>query len=242
MGGWLRRVLRRNVDRFLAPSQFVRDKLRGSDLGIEPVVLPNFIQPKPRSTPTCGREPYYLYVGRLEKAKGLQTVLPLFNKPGRRLLIAGSGNYELDLRAQAANLPHIEFLGRVPYADLGTLYAGAKATLVPSLCYETFGLTVLESLQQATPVITSRLGALPEIVADTGGGETYGQLTELAAILDRFDRDAVHRRQLGECGHARLDRYSVSAHLDRYLGIIEEVRLDQTRVPALPGRSSQTAG
>ncbi len=211
------------VDRFLAPSKFVRDKYRGSALGIDPRVLPEFVPDRERLPKPNEVKPYFLFVGRLEKAKGLQTILPLFRKPGRRLLVAGSGNYEAELRQAAAELPQVEFLGRVPFASLSRLYAGATATLAPSICYETFGLTPLESLQQATPAIVSNFGALPEVAAETGGAMVYRNVTELDSLLDKFSTDSDFAHELGEKGYRSLERFSVRAHLKQYYAIIEEI-------------------
>src|SRR5207248_2438215 len=105
--------------------------------------------------PAQARNGHYLYVGRLERAKGLQTILPLFRETGRPLRIAGAGNYENELRKMAGGAANIKFLGRVPHRELRKLYAGARASIVPSICFETFGLIALESLEQGTPVITS---------------------------------------------------------------------------------------
>src|SRR5439155_22548886 len=117
-GGLLRDSIR-HIARFLAPSEFVRHQFLHSPLGIEATVLPHFIPPStaPAEPPQPRRE-YYLYVGRLEKAKGLQTVIPLFRETGRLLLIAGAGNFESELRKLAEDSGRIRFLGRVPHADL----------------------------------------------------------------------------------------------------------------------------
>jgi glycosyltransferase involved in cell wall biosynthesis len=201
----------------------VREQYRNSGFGITPTVLPHFMSPRARLPEPVSRD-YYLYVGRLEEAKGLQTILEHFRGKGRRLVVAGSGIYEETLKRQAAGNPDIEFVGRVPYDELPRWYAEARATIVPSICYETFGLTILESLQQGTPVIASGFGALPETVQATGGGEIYRSSGELAEILDRFDNDAGYGRQLGEEGAARLFPYSPEEHLRAYLGLIESGR------------------
>jgi glycosyltransferase involved in cell wall biosynthesis len=222
LGGYTGRMLA-HIDRFIAPSAFVRDRYQSSQLGITPDVLPHFFIPRPRH-PSPETRGYYLYVGRLEEAKGLQTVLEHFRGRGRRLVVAGSGLYEEELKRLAAGCPDIKFLGRVPYDDLPRWYAGARATIVPSICYETFGLTILESLQQGTPVIASKFGALPEIVRATQGGDVYEDSAGLEAILTRFDRDPDHGRRLGERGAAGLAAYSPEAHLRGYLEIIESCR------------------
>ena len=211
-----------HVDCFLSPSEFVREKYEESDLGISSTVLPLFV---------CGsqlngdftREDYYLYVGRLERAKGLQSVIPLFGETNRQLVIAGAGSYEAALRKQASRYPCIRFVGRVPYQDVGPLYAKARATILPSLCDETFGLTVLESLLQKTPSIVSRSGALPEVISATGGGAIYDGLSELQSLLNRWDEDPCLPAQLGAEGFQHLDAYSPEVHLEKYTRIIAAI-------------------
>ena len=74
-------------------------------------------QPGPRPQ----EKPYFLFVGRLEVIKGLQTLIPLWPKDdGADLLIAGTGDYEAELRAQAAGNPSIKFLGSLPQKRLET--------------------------------------------------------------------------------------------------------------------------
>ena len=226
-GSYVNRMLG-HVDQFIAPSRFVHDKYRSSDLGIEPAILPHFFIPRPRHPAPDSRD-YYLCAGRLEQAKGVQTLLEHFRGTGRRLVIAGTGLYEAELKRQAAGCANIEFLGRVPYNDLARWYAGARATIVPSICYETFGLTILESLQQGTPVIASDFGALPETVGATEGGEVYRNAVELEAILTRFDGDPAYARRLGEHGATRLGRYSPDAHLQNYLELIADCRRRKER-------------
>src|SRR5260370_41994908 len=85
-----------HVDRFLAPSRFVRDIFRQSDLGIDATVLPHFVPPVAgiRVGSETPKRSYYLVASRLEKAKGIQTILPLFRDTNRKLLITGAGDYE----------------------------------------------------------------------------------------------------------------------------------------------------
>jgi glycosyltransferase involved in cell wall biosynthesis len=198
----------RALDRILAPSEYVRRRI-----GLDVTVLPHFLAPV-ETVPKPDRPGYYLFVGRLEKLKGLETVLPLFRN--RRLKVTGTGSAEPALRHAAG--PTVEFLGRVPHESLGPLYAGAIATIVPSLCEETFGLVILESLAQRTPVVTSALGGLPELVENTGGGWVFHDLPELERILSALDRNPF------PAAPWNLEQYSPEAHLDRYFEIIEECR------------------
>jgi glycosyltransferase involved in cell wall biosynthesis len=196
------------LDRILVPSDYVRRRT-----GLDATVLPHFLA---RSTPLPkpDRPSYYLFAGRLERLKGLETVLPFFR--ARHLKIAGTGSAEPALRRQAGS--SVEFLGRVPHNSLGPLYAGAIATIVPSICEETFGLVVLESLAHRTPVIASSFGALPELIDYTGGGWVYRDPSQLEAILAEMDTNP------SPATPRNLEHFSPENHLSRYLEIIEECR------------------
>ncbi len=209
-----------NIDAFLAPSIFVANKYREL-MGINPCVLPHFLTATAKVSVTGNRD-YYLIAGRLEKYKGIQNVLPFFKEnPKRRLKIAGVGNFEGELRRIAEGSPNIEFLGRIAHFNLASLYANARATLVPSICWETFGLTALESIQQSTPVVVSGYGALPEIVESTGGGWVVDEPSGFGRLLDQLDADPQLAIEYGNAGAAGgLSLYSAESHLVSYLALI----------------------
>jgi glycosyltransferase involved in cell wall biosynthesis len=86
--------------------------------------------------PRPQERPYFLFVGRLELIKGLQTLIALWDRvPGFDLLVAGTGAYETELRALAAGKPRIKFLGLLPQKELGALYYHALACIVPSVTF-----------------------------------------------------------------------------------------------------------
>jgi len=222
-----------HVHRYIAPSEFVREKFRQSGLGIDPTVIPHFLPEEDSRVPAPNRS-YYLFVGRVEKHKGLHTILPLFRDAGRRLVIAGAGNAEPELRRLCRDLPNVEFVGRVPYADLPALYAGAIATVIPSISPETFGLTALESLAQCTPVIAHEIGALPETIRRTGGGLLYRTLNDLNQILVRFEWEPSLGEELGRRGFSKLGAYRPAAFLSRYAEVIEEEQQKGSRLTSEP--------
>ena len=92
----------KHVDTFISPSHFTKDKHHQMGLNIPIVHLPNFVPPVELSSSTVEEaigealnEPYFLFVGRLEKLKGLQTLIPVFRHYQKaQLLIAGTGNDE----------------------------------------------------------------------------------------------------------------------------------------------------
>jgi glycosyltransferase involved in cell wall biosynthesis len=200
-----------NIDRFLAPSRFVRQRVHAELPGLPIDVLPHFL---PHFAPhAANREDFYFIAARLERAKGIHTVIPVFVSNGLPLYIAGAGEQEAELRHLAAGASNIHFLGRLPSSEMPTWYARARATIVPSVCLESFGLVILESLRHSTPVYVSNYGALPEIAGMAGGCTVFESPAHLAGLLG------------GEMPvQSDLSLFSPAVHLEQYLAIIEDAR------------------
>jgi len=214
-----------HVDRFLSPSRFTRDRhLEQRSLPID--VLPYFVPPPEReardSAPPHDR-PYFLFVGRLIKLKGLHTLIPVFrNYPGADLLVVGSGGHEAELRALAADVPNVKFLGYIPHDRLSALYRHAIALIMPSVGYEVFGIVLLEAFAHQTPVIVRALGGMPEAVEDSGGGMIYHDDRELVEAMRQLQASRSLRDELGRKGHEAYSKlWDEDAHLARYFEIIE---------------------
>ncbi|HEY7336703.1 MAG TPA: glycosyltransferase family 4 protein [Bryobacteraceae bacterium] len=216
-----------HVDQFVAPSRFTA-RMHAERGFPRPVAhLPNFIDavdrewqnPGPRPQP----EPYFLFVGRLELIKGLQTLIAIWERMGAHdLLVAGTGTYEPQLRAMAAAHPRIKFLGPLPQEKLGALYHHALACIVPSVTYETFGLTSVEAFARKTPVVVRDLGALPEIVEDSGGGFVYGTDEKLLSALHKIAGSPGLRSELAEKGYRAFRHlWDREAHLKQYFEFLD---------------------
>ena len=225
----------RAIDQFIAMSEFSRRKHAEFGFPFEMAVLPYFL-PDPGPEESAERlearaaasgappqeRPYFLFVGRLERIKGLDDVLPSFRGAGAAdLLIAGDGAYGDTLRAQAAGSPRVRFLGRVSPAELGRYYAHATALIVPSVCYETFGIILIEAFRNGTPVIARRIGPFPEIVEAAAAGELFETQAELEAGMARLLGDPALRAERARAGfRAFRERWSESAVLPRYLELV----------------------
>ncbi len=215
-----------HVDRFLAPSHFCHDMHRQRGFHGRMEVLPEFVPLDPAHDDAVERlheRPYFLFVGRLERLKGVDELLPQFHGDGPYdLLVLGTGTHEAELRKQAAGLRRVRFIGWVSQDDIHRYYRGALGVVVPSVTYETFGIVVIEALAHRVPVIVNNLGALPEVVQETGGGLIYNSATELRGHLERLARDPELRAALGERGQRSVvEHYSPEAHLRRYEGLIQ---------------------
>jgi glycosyltransferase involved in cell wall biosynthesis len=216
-----------SIDVFIAMSEFSRAKHREFGFPREMEVLPPFLPDAAlegalSTVASPHQRPFFLFVGRLERIKGLQDVIPVFAEyRDADLLVAGEGEYGRELRALAAGMERVRFIGRVGAADLAGYYRHAEAVIVPTLGFETFGLVLLEAFRQATPVIARRAGPFPEIVETAGGGELFSTREELVASMRRLQRDPGYRSHLGWAGKRALkDRWSEDVVVPRYLEIV----------------------
>lgn len=222
-----------HIDAFIAPTEYTRSLHLDSGLPMKVVTIPNFHDPgeleeaeSPAPAHHSPERPFFLYAGRLERAKGVHTLLPAFQQPGAAdLVIAGDGSESRALRKEAGGFMNIRFLGRLQRPQLATLYRNALAVLVPSLATEVFPLVVLEAFAARTPVIARAHGPLPEIVNSSGGGLLFQQESELPGLLDRLRSRPDLRNSLGDAGYETwLTRWSAETHLNSYLSLIAGLR------------------
>ncbi len=222
-----------HVDRFIAPLEGLRGVFSRRGLDVPMSVLPWFTPQTSTQSPRKERlndgRPYALFVGRLEKLKGLQDVLPLFEAGfPLELVVAGEGMYEAELRARVPEGGQVRFLGRCDADELAGWYEDAVALLVPSLCLEIFALVIAEAFERGTPVLMRKQPELRSLVEESGAGMMYGSIADLEAQLRRLLDDPDHRVELG----LRARSYYESTlceerHLAHYLALIEAVEKDR---------------
>jgi glycosyltransferase involved in cell wall biosynthesis len=224
------------IDCFLSSSRFAVQlhQSRGVDLSAK--ILPLFSRLDELSnhhdvTEFKPSEDYFLYAGRLERLKGLQDVLPFFvDSPAHTLKVAGTGGYEDELKKLARKRPNIQFLGNQSAANLRSLFQSARASVVPSLCYEICPTVIAESWSMGTPVIARDIGSLKEVLDNSGGGLTFSDQNELEMQLLQIAGDDELRQQLSEAAYAAfLSDWTANVHLERYFGVIESIRADRLR-------------
>ncbi len=190
---WLR-TYERCVDIFLAPSEFVRNKLTASGFPAQRIeVLPHY-QALPGDEQLATDEGYLLYFGRLSPEKGAYELLrAMVQLPHIPLVIAGDGpeRPRLEALARELNLKHVLFAGMVHGEKLQKLIAGCSFSIFPSHAYETLGKSILESYAWGRPVIASDLGSRRELVEHGVTGLLYadGDREQLARSIGfLFDR------------------------------------------------------
>jgi glycosyltransferase involved in cell wall biosynthesis len=189
----------------LAISAHVAERLRRDRFPAERVAVHHNFVPDPG----MGRAPEertdeLLYAGKLTADKGVGLLLDTWSAtpdlPGR-LLIAGRGPLDNDVRALAARDPRVSYLGAVSIDELNTIRQRCAAAVVPSLWEEPFGLTAVEAMACGAPVVTTGAGGLAELVDERCG---WLLAPTVAGLADGVVA-AVHER--GARGHAARARY-----------------------------------
>ena len=163
--------------------------------------------------------PYFLSLGTLEPRKNLDTLIRCFYRllqqeraPDLYLVLAGPLGWDYGPIFQALR-KHPQFAGRIVVTgyvadeDLSALYSAALAFVYPSL-YEGFGLPPLEAMQCGTPVITSNLSSLPEVVGNAGILINPRDEDALAETMLGLYRSAGLRTEMSRRGLARAALFS----------------------------------
>ncbi|MFN3429740.1 MAG: glycosyltransferase family 4 protein [Candidatus Sericytochromatia bacterium] len=195
--------------------------------------------------------PILLYVGRLERRKGVEVMIDAFAKlrerhPDATLLLAGfstdTGPGQASLldylkrRAGALGaLDGVRFLGHVPYDELPRYYSGCDVFLAPSL-YEPFGMVYLEAMACGKVAVGCDAGGVPEIIqhGQTGILVPPGDVESLAQALGGLVGNPDRRRAIGERA-----RQSVLQHFS--LPVIAE-RTEARYAEAIAVRQARRAG
>lgn len=158
------------VDYFICPSLFSYNKYKS--FGFFPDKLRqiyhtyNFESPEILGKPE-NENRYIVYVGRLEKIKGVHTLLQAMQfNTDIKLKIIGDGSEELSLKAfkDLHSLDNVEFLGKLPKEEVLLAIKKSDFLVCPSEWYEVLGLTIFEAMLMGKPVIGSDIGAIPESV------------------------------------------------------------------------------
>jgi glycosyltransferase involved in cell wall biosynthesis len=199
------RLFQDNVDVFVTPSEFTKARLVASGLPADGVeVLPNWVTlPDEPTDPARGDT--VLFVGRLSPEKGVDTLIAAAGRlPGVPMVIAGDGPLLRELRAVAPD--QVSFAGWTPRELLPGLYRRARLAVVPSRCFETFGLVAAEAMSHGLPVVASRRGALAEVVEDGVTGLLFepGDPADLAAKVQALWESPELCRRLGEAGRRKV--------------------------------------
>jgi N-acetyl-alpha-D-glucosaminyl L-malate synthase BshA len=204
-------------------------------------VISNSVDTETYSPPAADefarREPLVLFVGSLIRRKGVHTLLEALAQVRAalgeyRLVLVGEGPEQADLAALAAELgitAAVEFAGFLAQDQVAAWMRRARLFVLPST-EEGQGVVLLEALASGTPVVASRVGGIPEVLAEgTGCLVPPDDARALAAQIVAVLSDPQHWRQLSASGRRHVEaRYSADAIGTCYRGLYAGVLAPHT--------------
>jgi glycosyltransferase involved in cell wall biosynthesis len=192
--------------------------------------------------------PFLLYAGRISPHKNVVRMIEAFSAlktelerdklfPDLKLIIIGddlSGNPDLRRTVVRSGVQNdVRFLGFIPIEVLRIFYDSAKIFVFPSL-YEGFGLPPLEAMVHGTPVVTSNVSSLPEVVGNAAVLVNPENVFEIKRALHRVLTDQALRDRMKERGYLQAAKFSWDASVRRILGVYRQIAYSGNRAGVLP--------
>lgn len=184
--------------------------------------------------------PFLLYAGRISPHKNVVRMIEAFSAlkaelekenayPDLKLIIIGddmSGNPDLRRTVVRSGVQNdVRFLGFIPIEILRIFYDLAKIFVFPSL-YEGFGLPPLEAMAHGTPVVTSNVSSLPEVVGNAAVLVNPENVFEIMRALHRVLMDQPLRDRMKERGYQQATKFSWELSVRRVLDVYRQVAED----------------
>lgn len=246
MAKWMHDVMKvhRRIDAFVVPSEFTLGKLHEYGIPLEKLNhIPTFFNLK-EVNPVVEYKPFVLFVGRIEKQKGLMTLVKAFEELPYELRIIGFSNdgYEDklkrylgrpingDLNVEESTAygkkGNIHFLGKKSFEEIVPYLKSCMFTVVPSEWYDNFPNVVLESYAYKKAVIATDFGSLQYMVDEgiTGMKFKYADLDDLRRCITYMMEHPDGSRAMGENAYKLIEtKYSPESHYETLMKVITKV-------------------
>lgn len=229
----------KHLDATIAVSRPAGDFVRHYFPQLNPRIVPNGVDTerfKPGHTPIhhlrddCVN---VLFVGRLEKRKGLRDLLQAYiylheRVPRTRLIIAGDGPLRgvVESFVSGRHLENVVMAGYVPDQVLPRFHASADIFCAPATGRESFGIVLLEAMAAGLPVVATEIPGYLSVAKAGVDSLTVRPKSpvELGTALTVLARDPLLRKRLGEAGLAKAQRYSWPSVTARIIEVYQEAR------------------
>jgi glycosyltransferase involved in cell wall biosynthesis len=214
-----------NIDLIISPSHYLKQRLAESGIRNQITVIPNFIPEPLEPGPPLYTDQYFLFVGALEKHKGIielvNTFVELKSDLNAKLFIAGNGSLgpKIDAMISDNNCgKKIIRLGRIDdFSILSNLYFYADALIIPSHS-ENCPMVALEALAHGTPIFTSDVGGLQEITRKLDSEFIIKTSDDLKNILLKYDKKK--KSNFVRCKKVFNQNFSIRV-VDNYLKLVQ---------------------
>lgn len=196
----------KKIDRIICLTNFAKNKFVQFGLNESIItVKPNFVESRGVSVSLKPRDNVGLFVGRISHEKGIQNLMKIHDRIKGKILIAGDG----PLLERLNGFKNFIVLGRKTPDEIFKLMKQTSFLLFPSIWYEGFPMTIVESFVNRLPVVASKLGAMEEVIVDSKTGLHFepNNLAEMVEKINWAFENYDKMRQYGENAYSEYLRY-----------------------------------
>lgn len=168
-----------------------------------------------------------LFVGRVAPEKQIEQIKHVLETvPNTHLAIIGDGPFRDKLEKIYEGLP-VTFAGYLKGQDLSAAYCAADIFVFPS-AIETFGLVVAEAMATGLPVVTSRVGGIPELIESGVNGYIFepNDVAQMSAYVQELASDENKRKAMGQKAHESVQHLTWPAIMDEFVADYHRVIAD----------------
>lgn len=216
LGTW-----QKKVDRFVCLSEFSRQKFISAGFPANKIVVkPNFTA-DPGFNSQIEKSGNPIFVGRLSVEKGICVLSAAASIVNCTIDVVGEGSIPVQ--------SGLNLIGKLEKEQVTELLKISPFLVMPSICYETFGMVLIEAFACGTPVICSRLGSMAEIVEDgvTGLHFNPGDPEDLAVKINYLLANPAVSKQMGENARQEyLKKYTPEKNLEMLLDIYQQAIIE----------------
>jgi glycosyltransferase involved in cell wall biosynthesis len=220
----------KKISAFVIPAEFTSGKFKEFGIPAKKIhCIPTFYNDTGDGTDEISYGDFFLYAGRVDRDKGILTLVKAFEETNYKLIIIGSSidGYDDFIKNYLAHKKHnITFLGKLDFNQIKTYLKSCLCTICPSECYDNMPNTVLESYAYRKAVIASRLGALIDLVVENENGLNFtaGDHLDLRSKVKYIlDNKSVAIRFGTQSRDKLLTEYSENLHYERLIYLFNSV-------------------
>ena len=215
-------------DHFISVSNFLRKKMIQYDIPEEKISTVHNFADVSNFTPNFSEGEYILYFGRVDRSKGIFTLVeaaaPLTHVP---LYIAGEGEAMPEVKRiiEQKGCDHIHLLGFKQGNELRELILNSTCTVLPSEWYENCPMSILESFAYGKPVIGADIGGIPELINQEVDGFLVpsGDVEQLRERLQWMSENKTQAIEMGKTAREKMENeFNADIHYEKIMNVYQK--------------------